>query len=104
MTSLRVDPVSDPYSKPPETRRPATWGPCQRCRQRRDRGWITTSSGDLLVCLECYVVFTELPADHGAKVGPPVYGGLPTAPPGPIGTDQGAVKPDIPRFRWRKPR
>jgi hypothetical protein len=34
---------------------------------------------------------------------PVVYGGLPTAPPGDIGTDQGAVKPDIPSFKWPKP-
>ena len=29
--------------------------------------------------------------------------GLPTAPPGDIGTHQGAV-PDVPRFRWPKKR
>jgi hypothetical protein len=29
-------------------------------------------------------------------------GGLPTAPPGDIGTHQGAIKPDIPTFKWRR--
>jgi hypothetical protein len=28
--------------------------------------------------------------------------GLPTAPPGDIGTHQGAVPPDIPKFKWPK--
>ena len=30
------------------------------------------------------------------------YQGLPTAPPGDIGTFQPAVMPDIPTFRWPK--
>jgi hypothetical protein len=30
--------------------------------------------------------------------------GLPTAPPGDIGTFQPAVKPDIPTFRWPRKR
>lgn len=36
-------------------------------------------------------------AKRRASQGQP--GGLPTAPPADIGTDQGAVRPDVPSFR-----
>lgn len=34
-------------------------------------------------------------------MSPTNYGGVPTAPPGPVGTPQGAVKPDVPVFKIR---
>ncbi len=49
----------------PEPR--ASYGKCQRCPRREQRGYITTSSGRLLVCLSCYVDFTNLPSDHPAR-------------------------------------
>lgn len=45
----------------------ATYGHCERCTRYAERGYITTSVGDLLVCLWCYIAFTELPADHPGR-------------------------------------
>lgn len=44
-----------------------TYGSCQRCKRRADRGYITTSAGRLLVCADCYEAFKNLPPDHSAR-------------------------------------